>query len=150
MLFVIEPVAPPALHLDRFLPATPVRSVVDATGRDVSADVQLTADDLETGSIFPILDNARIKNNLLPSMLEKGRQHAATRAGIVTSEAAKKMQSVLAGEIERLRDLKKMNDHIRDDEIVLIESQFTALTAHIAEAPLRLDAVRLIWQTPKT
>jgi len=148
ILFVIEPVAPPALHLDRFLPATPIRVVVNATGHDVSAEVRLTAADLEAGSIYPILDNARIKNKLIPSMLEKGRQHAATTAGLITGEAAEKMQSALAGEMERLRDLKKINDHIRDDEIGLLESQMDALTAHIAEAPLRLDAVRLIWQTP--
>jgi ATP-dependent helicase HepA len=147
-VFVIEPVAPPALHLDRFLPATPVRIVVDAKGQDVSPDVNLVADDLLPGSVFPILDNARIKNKLLPSMLEKCRQHAASRAGVIASQASQRMRSALVREIDRLRDLKKTNDHIRDSEITVLESQIQELAARITEAPLRLDAVRLIWQKP--
>ncbi len=145
-VFVIDPVAPPALHVDRFLPATPVRMVVDATGRNVSVDMNLSADDLEAGSVFPLLDNTRIKNKLLPAMLEKSRQHAADRAVIIAAQAAEKMRASLGAEIERLRDLKKSNDHIRDEEITLLESQMAELDARITEAPLRLDAVRLIWQ----
>ncbi|MEI8387931.1 MAG: RNA polymerase-associated protein RapA [Verrucomicrobiota bacterium] len=148
-VFVIEPVAPPALHLDRFLPATPIRIVVDATGQDVSADVNLDAADLRPGSVFPLLDNPRIKKKLLPAMLEKSRRHAAGRASLIAGQAAKKMRSALVLECERLRDLKKINDHIRDDEIALLESQLGELAARIADAPLRLDAVRLIWQKPK-
>jgi len=148
-VFVIEPIAPPALHADRFLPATPVRIVVNAGGQDVSSEINLTADDLEAGSIFPLLDNSRIKNKVLPAMLEKCRAHAAERAQLLTAQAVQKMRTTLGGEIERLRDLKRMNDHIRDDEIALWESQMGDLETAIAEAPLRLDALRLIWQTPE-
>lgn len=145
-VFVIEPVAPQSLHVDRFLPATPVRMVVDATGRNVSVDMSLSAAELQAGSVFPILDNTRIKNKLLPAMLEKSRQHATDRAVIIAGQAAEKMRAALGGEMERLRDLKKTNDHIREDEITLLESQIRDLDARITGAPLRLDAVRLIWQ----
>jgi len=148
-VFVLEPVAPPALHADRFLPATPIRIVTDAAGQDVSADINLSADDLEAGSIFPLLDNARIKNKLVPAMLEKCRQHATERASLMTGQAIQKVRSTLGGEIERLRDLKKINDHIREDEITLLETQANDLETRITEAPVRLDAVRLIWQTPE-
>ncbi len=148
-VFVIEPVAPPVMHLDRFLPATPVRVVVDATSRDVSGEVGLSADDLLPGSIFPILDNARIKHKILPAMFDACRRLASARAALVTENASQKMRSALALEAERLRDLKKSNPHIRDAEIDAIEDQIGALEARIAEAPLRLDAVRLIWRTPQ-
>jgi len=147
-IFVIEPVAPQSLHLDRFLPATPLRIVVDTTGKNVSADVLPTAADLKAGSIFPLLDNGRIKAKVLPAMLTKSRVHAEERSGLLVAQAQQKMQATLGGEIERLRDLQKVNDHIRDEEILLLQSQLEELTTRMAEAPLRLDAVRLIWQTP--
>jgi ATP-dependent helicase HepA len=58
------------------------------------------------------------------------------------------MQSVLGREAQRLKDLKKINNHIRDEEISLLDSQITELEKLIAEAPIRLDALRLVWQTP--
>ncbi|MEI6537460.1 MAG: hypothetical protein WCN98_19100, partial [Verrucomicrobiaceae bacterium] len=127
----------------------PLRIVVDPKGADVSGDVNPPAGALESGSVFNLLDNSRIKQKLLPAMLEKSRLHAAERAAIISGNAAERMESILRGEIERLRDLKKVNDHIRDEEIALLESQMTELSTCIKEAPLRLDAVRLIWRTPR-
>ncbi len=145
-IFVLEPVAPPALHADRFLPPTPLRVVVDPKGEDVFAEVNPS--ELQPGSVFKLLDNSRIKNKLIPSMLEKSREHAAERASIVSGNAVEKMESLLRQEIERLLDLKKVNDHIRDEEITVLESQIADLGLAIKDAPLRLDAVRLIWRTP--
>lgn len=143
-IFLIEPVAPPALHLDRFLPATPVRIVVDSTGKQTD----LPETELQAGPIFPLLDNPRIKKKLLPSMLDKSRDHAKTHSTQITKLATDKMQSVLGREAQRLKDLKKINNHIREEEITLLESQITELEKLIAEAPVRLDAMRLVWQTP--
>ncbi|MEX1117822.1 MAG: RNA polymerase-associated protein RapA [Terrimicrobiaceae bacterium] len=144
-VFVIEPVAPPALHLDRFLPPTPVRIVVDSTGKPTD----LPETTLHAGPIFPLLDNPRIKKKLLPSMLEKSREHATMQSAILTKLAAERMQTVLGRESQRLKDLKKINNHIREEEITLLESQMTELHTLIAGAPVRLDAMRLVWQTPE-
>ncbi len=144
-VFLIEPVAPPALHLDRFLPPTPVRIVVDSTGKEVD----LPETKLQAGPIFPLLDNARIKKKLLPSMLEKSREHAKTHSATVIKLASERMQTVLGREAQRLKDLKKINNHIRDEEITLLNSQIAELQSLITEAPARLDAMRLVWQTPE-
>jgi ATP-dependent helicase HepA len=104
--------------------------------------------ELQAGSVFHLLDNRRIKQKVLPIMLEKSREYAIERAIAVTRTASEKMRAMLRGEAERLRDLQKVNDHIRDEEIALIESQAADLAARIKDAPLRLDAVRLIWRTP--
>ncbi len=147
-IYVLEPVAPPSLHADRFLPPTPLRIVVDARGEDVSADVNPESGDLQAGSVLHLLDNRRIKQKVLPDMLEKSRDYAGERAIAVVRTATEKMQTLLRGEAERLRDLQKMNDHIRDEEIALVESQIEDLATRLKDAPLRLDAVRLIWRTP--
>jgi ATP-dependent helicase HepA len=146
-IHVLEPVAPPALHADRFLPPTPLRIVVDGIGKDV--ELAPPADALVEGNPFQLLDNRRIKQQLLPAMLEKSREHATARAAAVVQTATAKMQTLLRGEADRLRDLQKSNDHIRDEEIAVLEAQIADLGEHLRTAPLRLDAVRLIWRTPE-
>jgi len=148
-IYLVEPVAPPALHADRFLAPTPLRVIVDARGEDVSADIDPQPEDLKTGPVFQILDNNRIKQKILPSMLEKSREYATARSAAITQTALEKMRMALRHEVDRLRDLQKKNDHIRDEEISLLESQIEDLAGRIGEAPLRLDAVRLIWRTQK-
>lgn len=146
-IFVLEAIAAPALHIDRFLPPTPIRMVVNAKGEDVTEEINPAPAELSAGSVFQLLDNGRIKRKVLPAMLAKSREHATEQAGVITLREKARMQSVLRREIERLQDLRKVNDHIREEEITLLESQMTELTARLQEAPLRLDSVRLIWRT---
>lgn len=145
-IYVLEPVAPPSLHADRFLPPTPLRVVVDPKGADVSTEINPS--ELRTGPVLQLLDNGRIKHKLLPTMLEKGREHASERATATIQTAISKMQALLGAEANRLRDLKKINDHISDAEITLLEEQAGELAVRLKDAPLRLDAIRVIWQTP--
>lgn len=139
-IHVLEPVAPAALHVDRFLPATPIRVVVDVTGKNVTAS--LTPEALVSGSVFPILD--RLKNKTLPHMLEKNRLLAVERARIIAEQAGSKMRSTLGTEIQRLRDLEKINDHIREEEITTLQQHLEDVAGRIASAPIRLDSLRLI------
>jgi len=147
-IYVLEPVAPPALHADRFLAPTPFRIIVDLKGSDVSSEISPNPEELQSGSVFQLLDSARIKRKLLPDMLEKSRALATQRAATISLAAQKNMKALLGQEVERLRDLQKVNDHVRDEEIALHQAQIDELTHHIKEAPVRLDAVRLIWRTP--
>lgn len=147
-IYVLEPVAPANLYADRFLPPTAIRVIVDAKGEEVSARINPNPQEFQKGSVFQLLDNARIKNKLLPAMLAKSREHAGERGSLITQGATERMHSALKTEAERLRDLKKINDHIRPEEIALIEQQASELDIRIKEAPLRLDSLRLIWQMP--
>ncbi|MEO6244084.1 MAG: hypothetical protein ABIQ12_01505 [Opitutaceae bacterium] len=45
-------------------------------------------------------------------------------------------------------DLQKINDHIRPEEIALAREQLQRTGAAIAQARLRLDALRLIIEGP--
>jgi ATP-dependent helicase HepA len=145
-IYVLEPVAPPALHADRFLPPTPLRVVVDPKGGDVSTDVN--PGELLAGSVFQLLDNSRIKNKLIPAMLEKSREHATERAAASIQTALSKMSALLGAETARLRDLQKVNGQVSNAEIALLETQTHELTERLKDAPLRLDCLRLIWRSP--
>jgi ATP-dependent helicase HepA len=144
---VVECIAPPALHADRFLPPTPIRVVVDHALADLSDDPEVAAAKLETGDIFRLLDRGAVKKKLLPAMLEKAVALANEKRDALVSAATVRMNTQLQDEIDRLQDLRKINDHIRPEELAAAETQRTALYSALTASPLRTDALRLILQT---
>jgi len=145
---VVECIAPLALHADRFLPATPIRVVVDHALVDHTDDEAVAAAKLEKGEIFRLLDRGAVKKKLLPAMLTKAQALAAERAQRLIESASTAMSIQLRNEIERLEDLRQINDHVRPEEIAALRQQQTDLEAAIATAQPRLDAVRLIFRVP--
>ena len=114
---VVECVAPLVLHADRFLPATPIRVVVDHALTDHTTDEAVAAAQLEKGDIFRLLDRGAVKKKLLPAMLAKAQALAAERAQRLVESASTAMTIELRNEIERLEDLRQINDHVRPEEI---------------------------------
>jgi ATP-dependent helicase HepA len=147
---VVECVAPAALHADRFLPATPIRVVVDHALADHTDDEALAAAQFEKGEIFRLLDRGAVKKKLLPAMLVKAQALANERMARLIESASTAMTLQLRSEIERLEDLRQINDHVRPEEIAAVRQQQSELQGVIAGAHLRLDAVRLIFRIPKS
>lgn len=147
-IVIVECAAPAALHIDRFLPATPLRIAVDGGLADQTDDAALLAAKLEKGDIFPLLDRAVVKKKLLPAMLEKAQALAAEKMRALIAGASAAAHSQLQGEIERLEDLREVNDHVRPEEIAALHAHRAHLQSAIAAAHLRLDAVRLIFRMP--
>jgi ATP-dependent helicase HepA len=114
IVFVLECIAPANLHVDRFLPPTPIS--VNVNGED--------APDLE-------------------SMIEEARQRAKQQVPKLVEAARREMTAHLNAEITRLQELKKVNPSVREEEIQLLQQQQQALEDHITNARLRLDALRL-------
>jgi ATP-dependent helicase HepA len=52
--------------------------------------------------------------------------------------------TALSVEVQRLVDLRKVNDHVRREEIELAQEQLRRTTAAIDQARLRLDSIRLM------
>jgi len=146
---VVECVAPAALHADRFLPATPIRVVVDHALADHTESEALAAARFEKGDIFRLLDRGVVKKKLLPAMLAKAQALATERMTRLVEAASTAMTIQLRDEIERLEDLRQINDHVRPEEIAAAKQQQTDLQAAIGSARLRLDAVRLIFRIPE-
>ena len=141
---VVECVAPAALHLDRFLPATPIRILVDHALTDLSQEDTLAGVSLEEGDLSKLLDKGVVKRKLLPAMLEKAQLLGAEQMAAIVNDATVAMDTQLLKEIERLEDLRALNDHVRVDEISARLEEKEALRSALASARLRLDAVRLI------
>ena len=149
-VFVLESVAPARLHVDRFLPPTPVRVVVDMAGQDCSQDyahafVNKHARDEEA---FRLKQNPELLQALVPEMLKAARGHAREQKSTLLQTAMTEAHARLDGEAKRLKELRKVNPNVREQEIKIAENVITDVTRHIAKAHLRLDGVRLILRGP--
>jgi ATP-dependent helicase HepA len=149
-IFVLEAVAPVSLHLDRFLPPTPVRVLIDHLGRDCTAEFSHTrlATRLQDGSKALFNRHREGLLSLLPGLTNACRGLAEKTFEKIIAQGLSAMRAATGREIDRLRDLKQVNPHIGEEEIVLFEKEQKALAAHIAQARPRLDALRLIWKGP--
>jgi ATP-dependent helicase HepA len=142
--FVIECIAPAALHVERFLPPQPVRVVVDHAGEDKSDDEDYKQARLRKGDVSKLLDKPVMRKKLMPLMLKKAEELAGTRMAELVEAAKVAITTRLDSEIERLEDLGKLNDHVRTDEVEGLKKQKEELLAAVGEARVRLDALRLV------
>ena len=145
-IYMLECVAPPALHLDRFLPPTPIRVMVDHKGRDAMETLPYLALSrlLKPGEGQAWMERPEIREALLPRLIQKAQSQANRKVGGLVAKARLEMNTRLEKEAARLRELQQVNRSVRDEEIELIEQQQQALDAHLGGARLRLEALRLI------
>ena len=148
--FVLECVAAPRLHADRFLPATPIRLVVNQTLDDVTAlhTGSAFARALTKGSPHRLIDNPELAQRTLPAMLEQAATLAEIQALALRQTARDELNRLLGHEVQRLQTLRQGNDHIRPEEIKLALVQQAELATVLQQARVRMEAVRLIWKGP--
>ena len=146
LIYVVEAQAPKHLQLNRFLPATPVRMLLDKNGNNLAAQVefesfnrQLSAVNRHTGSK---LVNAVQQD--VHAILQQGEAQIAKAAQGLIDAARNEADEKLTAELSRLEALKAVNPNIRDDELAAIESNRQQVMDALAQAGWRLDALRLI------
>ncbi|MEC7287445.1 MAG: RNA polymerase-associated protein RapA, partial [Verrucomicrobiota bacterium] len=142
-IYVLESVAPPRLHVDRFLPPTPIRVLVDLSGKDCSQ--QFTHDTINKycgdEEVFRLKQDPELLQAIVPEMLSAAEKHANTQKLVRLTTAMNQAHEQLDGEASRLKKLKKVNPNIRQEEIKIAETVIADVTRHISKAHLRLDAV---------
>ena len=143
-IYVLETVAPPALNADRFLPPTPVSVLVDHTGAAVD---RKPGSNLQDADPWRLLDHARVRQELIPTMLAATRPLAEQAAQSAIAAARGRMRETLGGDLRRLEYLQQVNDNVRDAEIDHARLAIAELDDTLAAARLRLDAIRLTTAT---
>ena len=142
--FVLECIAPSALHADRFLPATPLRVVVDQGLNDVSDDEGFRNASIEKGDVFSLLDTPVFRKKHLPSMFAKAEAIVAKQKDIIVETAQKQATEQIDREVERLEDLRQINTHVRPSEIEALKSLKSSLNESLQGATIRADALKLV------
>lgn len=145
---VVECVAPASLHSDRFLPATPIRSMVDHEGRERSEEFPLSAEQLRPGNLHQLLAQEAFRRVMLPGMLEQSHGLAAQQMHAVVGTAVTECKVRLGAEIDRLVSLGQVNDHVSEEEIAALRNQRDELCEVIGKSRLRLDSLRVIFCQP--
>lgn len=149
-VFVLETVADSRWHVDQFLAPTPVRTVIDLRGNDHTAtrDATALAADFIDGTIQRFLARPGFNAALLKTLLATATERAEALAVSLKTEAAAKAETALGGELQRLQDLAKVNDHVRPEELELAREQLAHTRTAVEAARLRLDSIRLVVEGP--
>lgn len=144
-IFVLECVAPRALQVARYLPAEPLRCVVD-TRLQLRQDFLPGARALERAG-ERMVDLQRYRKplaTLVPPLVKRAGEAAIELAGERIRAAEAAAERLLGHEIERLRTLAAVNPAVRPEEIAALEAERSALREVLPRARPRLDALRLV------
>jgi ATP-dependent helicase HepA len=145
-LFVLETAGQQNNYVDRFLPNTPLRIVVDHSGKLVTNTytVENLNKQLIPGSMDALLNNEALMESIIPHMIAEATLWAEEQGQNEKINGLKRMNQTLDYEIERLNTLQKKNKDIRPEEIQTALLEKANLTALIKNARIRLDALLLI------
>ena len=146
VLFIVECSAPSELKITRFLPATPIRILIDQNHNDLTGQIEHNSL-IETGQAIDktqFLEFLTSQQQHINSMLNSAEKQAEKLMQTLISNSTKTMLNVLSEEIKRLVSLKKVNPNIKDEEIEKLKEITRASHLNLHAAQLRLDAVRVI------
>ncbi|WP_262481378.1 hypothetical protein [Algoriphagus antarcticus] len=146
LIFVFETSGKQRIDIDRFLPHTPLRIVVDHTGEEVtdSYSVALLNKSVILGKMDSLLENDVFVETMLPDMISSATEIAEEMGEQEIEKGLERMKHILDHEINRLTALQKKNKDIRPDEIQAAVEERNTLSGLIKKARVRLDAVQLI------
>lgn len=146
MIYMADASAPKSSQLFRYLPATPIRVLLDKDGNNLGDKVsyeqwnpQLSPVNRHIGSK---LVNA--SQTLLHPLLEKGDNHAQAALTAIIAKARSQMETSLNSELNRMEALQAVNPNIRDEELDYLRQQQTELAGYLDQCQLQLDAIRLV------
>jgi len=119
LIFVLETSGKQRMDIDRFLPHTPLRIVVDHTGEEMtgSYSVAMLNKSVVLGKMDSLLDNDAFVETMLPDMISSATEIAEEMGEQEIEKGLERMKRTLDHEINRLTALQKKNKDTRPDEI---------------------------------
>ena len=142
-IHIVESVAPDHLHVERFLPPTPVRVLVDSHFNEWTNALG----PLLNGPVSKVLGKADLCFKLLPKLLEQTSRLAESRAYQIIAASIIDSEARLGAEARRLRDLRAVNPAVRQHEIDTAQRLVYDIRDQLADARIRLDSVRMIFRS---
>lgn len=145
-VYMLESVAPASLHIERFLPPTPIRICVDPSGENFAGQFapEWIDKNVRDEASFRIQQDPDLLRGLLPRILDLAKEEARAEREQKLITALQLAGDCLKSEAARLEALRRVNPNVSEKEIRLAWKQAEATGRQIAGAHLRLDSVRLI------
>ncbi|MCR6700367.1 MAG: RNA polymerase-associated protein RapA [Dokdonella sp.] len=142
-VFVLACVADRRLGVDRFLPPSPIRVVIDSRLQErgdfqPQTDLRAAERTLDPARYRPIL--AKLVPPLLAHAQTRVREYAQIEIAAALAEAERR----LGEEHARLSALARVNPAVRPEEVDAVAAELDALREALPKAAARLDAVRLV------
>ncbi|MCG6659464.1 RNA polymerase-associated protein RapA [Halomonas campisalis] len=138
--------APRRLHVNRFLPPTAVRVLLDESGAVLTDKISFTglSKNLQKVKKAMARDLIRSRHDRLRELLTQGELEADRELPSIVEAAQVRMRESLDGELARLTALARLNPAVREEELEALRHERAELDAAIDGTRLRLDAVRVI------
>lgn len=145
-IYVVESSGDRRLQLDRYLPATPVRCLIDPGMNNLAARVAFDTLNSQLQPIKKGMAKKLVKAQREPilKMLERAEGYAKDSVQSIVSEACSALLTDVTEEIKRLAALKAVNPNVRDEEIEHLKNQAAMGHQYLQNAMLRLDGLRLM------
>lgn len=145
-VYTINCIAPKSLQLERFLPLSPIRILLDADGNHYSehlshAKINSLRENIQRSTALAVIKKIRGE---VDALLVQSERSANAVLPERLGYAKAKMEADLTAEIERLKALKKINPSIRESELVFHERKHVLGVEAIDRAALRLQAMRVV------
>jgi ATP-dependent helicase HepA len=143
---IINAIAPKQLQVDRYLPITPLRTLISKDRKDYSKlltheKLNILSMKIERQTAHAIIKQIKPELEIMVDFAVKFSQSKLPK---IKEEAQQRVDSLLGSEIERMQQLQKNNATIRKEEIEFLQEQHYACTEVIKNAKYELQAVRLI------
>ena len=145
-LFVSEAIAPRSLQLQRYLPPTPVRCLLDINGNDLAAKVAFETLEAQINGLPKHLASkiAKSQRETVEQLLDRAEALAGVQHTELVQQASQRFTSELDEEIARLKALQLVNPLVRQSEIDALEAQRSQGIEVLGQAKIRLDALRIL------
>lgn len=145
-IYVVEATGDKRLQLDRYLPATPIRCLIDPGFNNLAEKVAFDTLNAQLQPIKKGMAKKLVKAQREPilTMLSHAENAAKQQVQPIVTEACKMLLSNVTEEIKRLAALKAVNPNVRDEEIEHLKTHAALGHQCLQKAMLRLDGLRLM------
>lgn len=145
-LFVLHCPAPAELQLFRYMPQSLLRVLLDNTGKDLSAvlNIQQLSKLLQRTPRSNAQEVVRHARPLLTTMLRQAEERTSGRQAELIAAAQEQVTTQISNELERMKALMAVNPNVRQAEVDYLQQRLETSLDYLAQAKLRLDALRVI------
>ena len=146
LIYMIESQSPKGLQLNRFLPPTPIRLLLDSKGNDLAGQVNFDTLQNKLKPLSKDIANKMVKmaHPNIEQLIKLGDHKMTEITQAQIREASKLADQTLSTELNRLIALKAVNKNIRQAEIDVLEKQRVLSLEELSKASWRLDSLRVI------